>query len=88
MSTIHRSCELLGLRSSLICGTARFSTVRSMEYRTQGNAITASPIQSRRVARGTVSVIVVTFMCLRLSTPGRTDASRIDSCNGFPMHGR
>ena len=31
MSTIHRSCVALGLRSAVIAGTARFSTVRSIE---------------------------------------------------------
>ena len=31
MSTIHNSWELLGFRSALMCGTARFSTVRSIE---------------------------------------------------------
>src|SRR6185436_17823410 len=50
MSRIHSSCALVGLRSSLRCGTARLSTVRSIAYRTHGSAITASPIHSRRVA--------------------------------------
>ena len=43
---------LLGLRSAVRRGTARFRTVRSMEYSMQGSAITASPIHSRRRARG------------------------------------
>ena len=31
MSTIHSNCALLGFRSALSDGTARFSTVRSIE---------------------------------------------------------
>ncbi len=52
MSTIHSSSALVGSRSALICGRARFSTVRSIEYSMQGSAITRSPVHSRRVARG------------------------------------
>src|SRR6266480_3081546 len=51
MSTIHRSCVLVGRRSALSSGTARFSTVRSIEYRRHGSASTARPIHSRRPAR-------------------------------------
>src|SRR4051812_31270019 len=51
MSTIHRSCVLVGRRSALSSGTARFSTVRSMEYRRHGSASTARPIHCRRPAR-------------------------------------
>src|SRR5687768_4000400 len=55
MSTIQSSSEALGLRSALSCGTARFSTVRSIEYRRHGRAMTARPIHSRRVALGVAS---------------------------------
>src|SRR5205823_3453642 len=54
MSRIHRSWALLGLRSALRCGTARFSTVRSIAYSTHGSVITARPIHSRRVAFDTI----------------------------------
>jgi hypothetical protein len=50
-STIHSNCVLLGCRLALSDGTARFSTVRSIAYTTQGSARTARPIHSRRVAR-------------------------------------
>src|SRR4051812_399214 len=50
MSMIHNSCVLLGWRSALSAGTARSSTVKSIEYSTQGRAMTASPIHSRRPA--------------------------------------
>src|SRR5438445_72347 len=41
MSTIHSSCVLLGRRSWLRCGTARFSTVRSIAYSRHGRVRTA-----------------------------------------------
>ena len=44
-STIGRS-----FRSAVSCGTARLSTVRSIEYSMHGSASTARPIHSRRVA--------------------------------------
>jgi hypothetical protein len=50
MSTIQSNWAPLGCRSALRCGTARFSTVRSIEYRRHGNARTARPTHSRRVA--------------------------------------
>src|ERR671910_2521936 len=59
MSMIHRSCALVGRRSSLISGTARCSTVRSITYSTHARAITPSPIQSRRVAFGGSSTISI-----------------------------
>src|SRR5215213_7883706 len=59
MSTIHRSCVLLGFKSTVRWGTARFSTVRSIEYSAQGRASTASPIQSRRVAPEAIVAAVV-----------------------------
>src|SRR6266536_459816 len=68
MSTIHRSWVLLGCRSALRCGTARFSTVRSMAYSRQGRAITASPIHSRRPALGcsTAVSMVATLLMTRV----------------------
>src|SRR6266511_1510643 len=51
MSTIHSSWALLGRRSALRWGTARLSTVRSIEYSRQGSVSTASPIHSRGPAR-------------------------------------
>src|SRR5258708_7371136 len=51
MSTIHSSWTLLGRRSLLIAGTARFSTVRSIAYIRQGSASTPSPIHSRSPPR-------------------------------------
>src|SRR5450755_966002 len=50
MSTIHNSCALLGFKSSLKRGIAKFKTVKSIVASMQGSASTASPIQSRRVA--------------------------------------
>src|SRR5919197_4279820 len=50
MSVIHSSCELLGARSALIAGTARYRTVTSIAMSRQGSASTAKPIHSRRVA--------------------------------------
>src|SRR5262245_40269656 len=50
MSMIHRSCVLVGRSSVLSDGTARFRTVRSIEYNRQGSASTARPSHSRRVA--------------------------------------
>src|SRR2546423_9889826 len=52
MSMIQSNCTLLGLRASVRRGTARCSTVRSIEYSRQGKAITASPIHSRFPAFG------------------------------------
>src|SRR5919197_4062591 len=50
MSVIHSSCELLGARSALMAGTARYRTVTSIVTSRQGSASTARPIHSRRVA--------------------------------------
>src|SRR5919202_5937382 len=58
MSTIHSSWALLGRRSALSRGTARFSTVRSMAYSRQGRASTASPVHSRRPALEVVEALV------------------------------
>src|SRR5829696_8745383 len=58
MSTIHSSWALLGCKSSLSLGTARFSTVRSMAYTRHGRASTANPTHSRRPALGVVEASV------------------------------
>src|SRR5918992_942354 len=52
MSMIQSSSALLGFSSALSAGTARFRTVRSIEYSRHGSAMTTSPIHSRRVALG------------------------------------
>src|SRR4029453_6346625 len=62
MSVIHSSWVLLGRRSALRCGTARNSTVRSMEYSRHGSAITANPIHSRRVALGESTVLFMSVV--------------------------
>src|SRR5919106_5553653 len=59
MSTIHNNSALLGCRSALSDGTARCSTVRSITYSRHASASTASPIHSRRPARGTATDVVV-----------------------------
>src|SRR5262252_10269663 len=56
MSVIHSSWVLLGRRSLLMAGTARYSTVRSIEYSTAASASTASPVHSRRPALRTPPV--------------------------------
>src|ERR1051326_8590825 len=61
MSTIHSSWVLLGRRSALICGTARFSTVRSIAYSRHGRASTARPVHSLRPARRVVSAANVSL---------------------------
>jgi hypothetical protein len=48
-----------GPRSALSAGTARFSTVRSIESIRHGRAITASPIYSRRVPWACLRVLVI-----------------------------
>jgi hypothetical protein len=58
MSMIHSSWALVGRRSVLMAGTAKYSTVRSITYRTQASASTASPIHSRRPALGGTSIAV------------------------------
>src|SRR5262245_25867380 len=60
MSMIQRSCALVGWSASLIAGTARWRTVRSITYSRQASARTARPIHSRRPARrGVVRVAVI-----------------------------
>src|SRR5262249_5530551 len=66
MSVIHSSWVLLGRRSLLMAGTARCSTVKSIEYSTAASASTASPIHSRRPARRTPLAACSSgvFMCI------------------------
>ena len=70
MSTIHSSWAPLGCRSALRCGTARFSTVRSIEHRRHGNARTARPTHSRRGLRRsallTMGLSLLIDWCFRL----------------------
>ncbi len=75
MSTIHSSSELLGLRSALRCGTARFSTVRSIEYSRHGSAMTARPIHSRRVAGGACAILTEEFVTMDLVRGKRLERS-------------
>src|SRR5260221_14192835 len=58
MSVIHSSSELLGRRWALRDGTARCNTVTSMAMSRVGSMSTASPIHSRRPARGGVFVLM------------------------------
>src|SRR5215469_14504143 len=55
MSTIHSSWVPVGRRLALRCGTARFSTVRSIAYSRHGTVSTATPAHSRRPARPVVT---------------------------------
>src|SRR6266704_5898123 len=57
MSVIHSSWVLLGRRSALSDGTARCSTVRSIAEGRAASASTASPVHSRRPARGASRVV-------------------------------
>jgi hypothetical protein len=59
MSTIQSIWALVGWRSAVRCGTARFSTVRSIEYSMHGRAMTASPIHSRLPALPGISTVVI-----------------------------
>src|SRR5919201_1292411 len=56
MSMIQSSWVLVGWRSLLIAGLARCRTSRSMTYKMQARAMTASPIHSRLPARGGMAV--------------------------------
>src|SRR6266700_6607956 len=70
MSVIHSRWALLGCRAALRRGTARYSTLRSMEISSAGRANTASPIHSRRLARGAASgACLVFFFSLALIDP-------------------
>src|SRR5712664_3836570 len=52
MSRIHSCWMLLGDRSLVSCGSARFSTLKSTEINRIGSASTARPSHSRQVAVG------------------------------------
>src|SRR5580704_9576229 len=52
MSTIHSNSVPVGISSRLMTGTARFSTLKSRAMTNAGSASTASPVHSRRPARG------------------------------------
>ena len=58
MSTIQSSSVLLGRRSALMRGSARFSTVRSIDTRNVGSPSTARPSHSRRVAPASVCSVM------------------------------
>src|SRR6266566_3948601 len=62
MSTIHSSSVLLGRRSWLRCGTARFSTVRSIAYSRHGRVSTARLIHSRRPARWAITTFTTSTL--------------------------
>src|SRR5690242_10785670 len=62
MSTIQSSSVLLGRRSWLRCGTARFSTVRSIAYSRHGRVRTARLIHSRRPARRAVTTLMTSTL--------------------------
>src|SRR5215813_12219572 len=72
MSTIHSSWVLLGCRSWLRCGTARFRTVRSIAYRRHGRVSTARLIHSRRPACRVIDMF--TNSTLRCPPVGRLSA--------------
>ena len=59
MSTIQSICVLLGRRSAVRCGTARFRTFRSIESIRHGSASTTRPIHSRLVVVATPSPLIV-----------------------------
>src|SRR6266540_1462792 len=66
MSVIHNSSALLGRRSALSDGTARCSTVRSIAYSRHASASTASPVHSRRPARGAAIAVTLTSRSMGL----------------------
>src|SRR6266702_6884708 len=70
MSVIHSSPALPGFRSAVSDGSAKYSTLRSIEYSRQGRAITASAIHSRRPAGG-ASGPVITHAPFRATQAGR-----------------
>ena len=75
MSTIHSSCALLGCRSALRCGTARCSTVRSIDASRVGSASTASPAHSRRPALGGYRCVLAVVWDRRLRLVGLSHVS-------------
>ena len=50
MSKIHSCCVLLGSRSRLMNGTAKYSTETSIDTSSSGSSRTASPVHSRAPA--------------------------------------
>src|SRR5215469_9273658 len=83
MSVIHSSWVLLGRRSSLMAGTARCSTVRSMAYSTAASASTASPVHSRRPALRTPPVACWPGLFMRVLL--RPVAAGEILCGGAPV---
>src|SRR5215475_9081241 len=59
MSTIHSCSTPLGARAAVRCGTARYSTEKSIVTRNVGTASTASASHSFRPALGPVSAVVM-----------------------------
>src|SRR5690348_1511167 len=82
MSTIHSSSVLLGRRSWLRCGTARFSTVRSIAYSRHGRVRTARLIHSRRPARRAVTALMTST--LPRPPVGRLSVRRSMGIAGYP----
>src|SRR5690242_4872084 len=82
MSTIHSSSVLLGRRSWLRCGTARFSTVRSIAYSRHGRVRTARLIHSRRPARRAVTALITST--LPRPPVGRLSVRRSMGIAGYP----
>src|SRR6266516_2737491 len=82
MSTIHSSSVLVGRRSWLRCGTARFSTVRSIAYSRHGRVSTARLTHSRRPARR----VITTFTNSTLPWPpvGALSVRRGARLAGYP----
>src|SRR5919201_5590972 len=78
MSMIHRSCALVGRRSALIFGIARWRTGRSIEYSRHGRARTARPSHSRLVA----------FSGMALDATGIMRLSLILAPGAAPLHAR
>src|SRR5215469_13795954 len=62
MSVIHKSPPLLGLRFAVSDGSARYNTLKSIEYSRQGRAITASASHSRRPASGSPVPVINTLL--------------------------
>src|SRR6266545_7096812 len=79
MSRIHNCWVLSTPRSVLSRGRARYSTLTSRDSSRVGSASTASPSQSRRVARSRVVFIAVLLWSDRRLAFRRTIRSRIDS---------
>src|SRR5919204_328799 len=76
MSMIHRSCALVGRRSALIFGIARWRTVRSIEYSRHGRASTARPSHSRLVAFSGTALGAAGVMTVRATSASQ--ATRLE----------